>query len=131
MKHLPTVAGALLGLIFVFAGMVFLLGKAPEPELPPGTPVAHFMAAFGPTGYMTFVKVLEVLGGILVAIPRTRNLGLAVLVPILVNIVAFHAFVTGGMGLWEPMLVAVYLLTAYLVWCGRGALAALVARPQG
>lgn len=126
MKHLPSIAGALLGLIFVFAGMVFLLGKAPEPELPPGTPVAHFMAAFGPTGYMTFVKVCEVLGGILVDIPRTRNLGLAVLAPILANIVAFHAFVTGGMGLWEPMLVAVYLLTAYLLWCGRGVLAGLV-----
>ena len=33
------------------------------------------MAAFGPTGYMTFIKVLELLGGILVAIPRTRRLG--------------------------------------------------------
>ena len=89
------------------------------------------MAAFGPTGYMTFVKVCEVLGGILVAIPRTRNLGLAILVPILVNIVAFHVFVTGGMGLWEPMLVAVYVLTGYLLWCGRGALAGLVCRSGG
>jgi putative oxidoreductase len=128
MKHLPTVAGILLGGIYVFAGMMFLLNLAPTPELPPDTPVAHFMAAFGPTGYMAFVKVCEVLGGILVAIPRTRVLGLAVLTPILANIVAFHVFVTGGHGLWEPMLLAVYALTGYLLWSSRAALHGLCAR---
>ena len=45
-------------------------------------------AAFGPTGYLNFVKVLEVVGGLLVAIPRTRRMGLLVLGPILVLYVA-------------------------------------------
>lgn len=60
------------------------------------------MAAFVPTGYLTFVKVLEVVGGVLVAVPRTRNVGLLVLGPILLNIVAFHVFVTRGEGLLNP-----------------------------
>jgi hypothetical protein len=120
MKHLPTIAGVLLGLLFVFSGAVFLFGLAPEqPEPPQGSAVAHFMAAFVPTGYLTFVKVLEVLGGILVALPRTRNLGLLVLGPIIVNILAFHVFVTAGQGLLNPMLVAICLLAAYLLWAGR------------
>ena len=107
LRLLPVLAGALLGLLFVMSGLIVLLGLAPTPELPEGTPIAHFMAAFGPTGYMTFVKVFEVIGGLLVAIPRTRNLGLLVLGPILVNILAFHGFVTAGVGLFSPMLLVI------------------------
>ena len=61
------------------------------------------MSAFGPTGYMTFVKVLEMLGGILVAMPRTRNAGLLILGPIIVNILAFHLFVAGE-GVFNPII---------------------------
>jgi hypothetical protein len=84
-----------------------------------------FFGAFGPTGYMTFVKVLELLGGILVAIPRTRNFGLLVLGPIIVNILAFHAFITKGEGLFNPMLIVIVLLALYLLWVGRKGFAGL------
>jgi uncharacterized membrane protein YphA (DoxX/SURF4 family) len=130
-RHIPTVAGALLGLIFVSTGLMVLLELGPTPPPPPeGSPPALFMAAFAPTGYLTFVKVLEVLGGLLVAVPRTRNLGLLVLGPILVNIVAFHAFITDGVGLLEPLLVLIYVLVACLLWAERRAFAGLVTRPE-
>ncbi len=129
MKYLPIIAGILLGLLFAASGAMVLLGLAPTPEFPADTPIFHFMAAFGPTGYMIFVKVLEVLGGVLVAIPRTRNLGLLILGPIIVNILAFHAFVTAGEGLLSPMLVGICLLAAYLLWVERRAWLALVRRP--
>ena len=132
MKYVPIVAGVLLGLIFVFSGVVVLFNLVPVPPIPEGTPPAHFMAAFGPTGYLTFVKVVEVLGGILVAIPRTRTLGLLVLGPIIVNILAFHAFVTAGQGLLEPMLIGVIVLAIYLLWVERRAFANVVMhRPCG
>ena len=126
MKHLPTIAGALLGLLFVASGLVVLLKLGPIPPPPAGTPAASFMAAFVPTGYLTFVKVLEVLGGILVAIPRARNLGLLVLGPIIVNILAFHAFVMKGEGLSSPPLLILTALAVYLLWCGRKAFAGLL-----
>ncbi len=116
MKHLPTIAGAILGLLFIMAGGMVLLGLAPEPAPPPeGSPVALFMQAFVPTGYLTFVKLLEVIGGVLVAIPKTRNWGLLVLGPIIVNIVAFHVFLAGGAGLTEPMLLAILALALVLL----------------
>jgi uncharacterized membrane protein YphA (DoxX/SURF4 family) len=90
MKYLPTIAGILLGLLFVMSAVVVLFNLVPTPPMPEGTPMAMFMGAFGPTGYMTFIKVLELLGGILVAIPKTRNYGLLILGPILVNILAFQ-----------------------------------------
>ena len=77
---------------------------------------------------MTFVKVLEMLGGLLVLVPRTRNLGLLVLGPIIVNILAFHIFVMKGMGLEDPMLIAIVVFAAFLLWVERRAWLGLVTR---
>lgn len=125
MKHAPTVAGILLGLLFVMSSVVVLFNLVQMPPPPEGTPEALFMGAFLPTGYMTFVKVLELLGGILVAIPRTRNFGLLILGPILVNILAFHLFIKKGVGLFNPMLIVIVLLALYLLWSGRKGFAGL------
>jgi uncharacterized membrane protein YphA (DoxX/SURF4 family) len=126
MKYAPAIAGGLLGLLFIMSGVVVLFGLAPNPTFPEGSPIAHFMAAFGPTGYMTFVKVLELLGGILVAIPRTRNLGLLTLGPIIVNVLAFHTFVTKGEGLFNPVLIGICLIAIYLLWVERAVWTKLV-----
>jgi hypothetical protein len=125
-KNLPTVAGMLLGLLFLMASLAVLLKLAPMPKFPEGSPIALFMGAFGPTGYMTFVKICELAGGILVAIPRTRNLGLLVLGPIIVNILAFHACITNGEGLLDPMLDGIVLLALYLLWNARKKFAGLL-----
>ncbi len=125
-KHLPTIAGLVLGLLFVSSGLVVLLKLAPMPKLPDGSPAALFMGAFVPTGYLTFVKILEVLGGVLVAIPRTRNLGLLVLGPIIVNILAFHIFINQGAGLLDAPIIIIVVLAAYLLWIGRKAFAGLL-----
>ncbi len=126
MKYLPAVVGALLGLLFVASGVVVLFRLVPMPPPPEGTPAGHFMAAFAPTGYLAMVKFCEILGGILVAIPRTRNLGLLVLGPILINILAFHGFVMKGEGLFSPMLLVIVAMALYLLWCGRRQFAGLV-----
>jgi len=125
-KYLPTIAGVLLGLCFVVASVPVLFHLVPIPKMPEGTPIAHFMAAFAPTGYMTFVKVCELVGGILVAIPRTRNLGLLVLGPIIVNIIVFHIFVTSAKDLVNPMLDAIIVFALYLLWAARKQFAGLI-----
>jgi hypothetical protein len=127
-KIAPVVAGVLLGLVFAVASIPVLLNLAPAPALPEGSPAALFKGAFVPTGYLTFVKILELSGAILVAVPRTRNLGLIVLVPIIVNIVAFHIFIQWGEGLFHPLVVAPILLSAYLLWVERKPIWGLVNR---
>ncbi len=130
MKYIPNIVGGLLGLLFVAFGLMVLLKLGPTPPPPPeGTPPALFMAAFAPTGYLTFVKVLEVVGGILVAIPRARNFGLLVLGPIIINILAFHGFVMKGEGLFNPVIVVITTFALYLLWCGRKEFAGLWPRP--
>jgi putative oxidoreductase len=84
------------------------------------------MAAFGAAGLMHFVKVFELLGGIRVAIPRTRNFGLLVLGPIIVNVIAFHIFITGPKDLLNPMLDVMIVYALYLLWVGRKQFAGLL-----
>jgi len=79
------------------------------------------MTAMMPTGYMTFVKVWEVIGGLLIAWPRTRRLGLLVLGPIVLNILAFHWFIGGTAGVNDPMVGAVTALVLFLAWVEREA----------
>jgi hypothetical protein len=125
-KYPPIVAGILLGLLFVMSGAVVLFKLVAMPKMPEGSPAALFMGAFIPTGYMNFVKVFEVLGGVLVAIPRTRNLGLLVLGPIIVNILAYHIFIMGIASLADPMLIVVVVLALFLLWSGRKAFGGLM-----
>lgn len=125
MKYAPLAASILVGLLFVMSAITVLFNLVPMPELPKDTPISHFMAAFGPTGYMKFVKVIELLGGILLIIPKTRNLGLLCLGPIIVNILAFHHFVAGD-GIFQPMLIVISLLALFLLWSERKAWAGLL-----
>src|SRR5215469_4354777 len=102
MKHLPTVAGILLGLCFLLASAFGLFNLMPMPKYPDGSPAAHFMAAFGPTGYTKFVAMFQLAGGLFVLIPRLRNVGLLVLGPVIVNIIAYHTMVEDPMHLVNP-----------------------------
>ena len=127
MKYLANIAGGLLGLAYIAFGLMLLLKLGPTPPPPPeGSPAAMFMGAFAPTGYLTFVKVFEVLGGLLVAIPRTRNFGLLILGPIIINILAFHIFVMKGVGLFSPVIIIIVVLALFLLWCGRKEFAGLL-----
>ncbi len=125
MKYVPLIASILLGGFFIMSASFVLSGKAPTPELPKDTPIAAFMEAFAPTGYMTFVKVLELLGGVLLLVPKTRNIGLLIIGPIIVNILAFHQFVAKD-GIFQPVLLGMALVSLYLLWAERSRWKALV-----
>ena len=125
-KYLPNLAGILLGLCFLAASIPVLFNLISIPKLPEGTPAAHFMAAFVPTGYLKFVKMFEFVGGLLVLIPRLRNLGLLLLGPVIVNIIAFHALVDDPRHLINPMLDLIIVCALFLLWDARRKFAGLL-----
>ena len=57
------------------------------------------------TGYLGFVKILEIVGGVLVIIPKTRNLGLLILGPIIINIIAYYYFIKSSFD-WDIAILA-------------------------
>jgi len=119
-KYPPIIAGIVLGLLFVMSAVMVLFNLVKAPPPPEGSPVAMFFGAFGPTGYLTFVKIFELVGGLFVMIPRLRNFGLLLLGPIIVNIIAFHVLLGGGFkDLLSPMLLITIVLSVYLFWVGR------------
>ena len=119
MKHIPTIAGALLGIAFITFGLNHFLKFLAMPFPPENSAPWHFFVAVGPTGFMTCVKILEIVGGILVAVPKTRNFGLLILGPIVVNILAFNIFIAGSSAVFQPPVIIVSALSAYLLWQGR------------
>ncbi len=47
-------------------------------------------------------------------------------IPLIVNILAFHIFLTQGAGLLDPPLILICLLAAFLLWSGRKKFAGLL-----
>ena len=112
MNKLPTIARLGLGLAFLVFGLNGFLQFLPQPPMS-GAP-ADFLGALFVTGYMfPLIKGTEVLAGALLLSNRFVPLALALLAPILVNIVAFHALLAGG-GLGLPLvLLALEVALAY------------------
>ncbi len=125
-KYLPCIAGVLLGLCFLAASIPVLFNLITPPPIPEGTPVWHFMQAFWPTGYVKFVKIFEFTGAIVVMIPRLRNVGLLLLGPVIVNIIAFHVLLDDPKHLLNPMIIVIVLCALYLLWDGRKKFAGLL-----
>jgi putative oxidoreductase len=119
MKLVSNIAGVLLGLVLNVFALNFFFHFFQMPPPPAGSPAALFLGAMIPTGYFAFVKVLEISGGILVAIPRTRPLGLLIVSPIAVNFLCFHIFLLKGAGIFPALIVAV--LSLFLLWVNRAA----------
>lgn len=127
MKHAPNIAGGLLGLLFLVFGLNFFLQFLPMPPGPPeGSAPALFMGAMFTSGFLAFVKVLEILGGVLVAIPKMRNIGLLLLGPVIVNILAYHIFLLKGVAIVDPVVFLITALPIYLLWVGRRSFVSLL-----
>jgi uncharacterized membrane protein YphA (DoxX/SURF4 family) len=117
MRHLPTIARILLGLIFTVFGLNFFFHFIPNPPAPPAA--GAFAGALFATGYLfQLLKVLEVASGVALLAGRFVPLALAVLAPIIVNIIFFHAFLHPA-GLLLP--VVVLALELFLAFCYRDA----------
>lgn len=119
------ITGGLLGLVFVVFGLNYFFNFLPNPQMEEGSPPAMFIGAMYTTGFLGFVKVLEIIGGALVALPKLRRLGLLIIGPIVVNILAFNIFIAPG-GWTQPPVLIVVALSAFLLWAERKSFADLI-----
>jgi putative oxidoreductase len=113
MKYVLLVSRLLLGLIFFVFGLNNILHFLPMP-LPTGDALAWFGIMAG-HGWMTFIGVIMVISGLLLLVGRFVPLALAMLAPVIVNILLYHALLWPH-GFVPAILVAVLevvLLVAY------------------
>ena len=118
-RFVPIAARVLLGLVFFVFGLDYFLHFFPAPKgpFPPGA--MAFGGALMQTGYMMeLIKGTEVLCGVLLLGNLFVPLALVLIAPVVVNIVAFHAFLEPA-GL--PLAFILVVLLAYLGWAYREA----------
>jgi uncharacterized membrane protein YphA (DoxX/SURF4 family) len=89
MKYVPLAARLLLGLIFFVFGLNNILHFIHMP-LPTGDALTWFGIMMG-HGWITFVGVIMVIGGLLLLVGRFVPLALTILGPVVVNILLYHA----------------------------------------
>jgi len=118
----PSIARIALGLTFFVFGLNGFLHFLPQP--PMSGPPAAFAGALFATGYMfPLIKGTEVAASLLLLSNRYVPLALALLAPVVVNIVAFHAFLAPA-GLAVP--IVVLALELYLARSYRDAFAPML-----
>jgi len=127
MKIVVIVARILLGLVFFVFG---LNGLHPFMANPPATPpAAAFFGALFATHYMFFLIFgTQVLGGALLLLGVAVPFALAILAPVIVNIVFFHIFLSPGL---LPMALVVAAFELFLAWNHRAAFAPLFSSASG
>ena len=114
MKIIQQIPTYLLALVFLVFGSNFFLHFLPMPPNAGGN-AAAFGGLLYTTGYMTFIKVLELSFAILLLIPKTRALALLLIAPICVNILLFEIFMVGQIGLGALLMV----LNAFAIYQHR------------
>ncbi len=125
MNKITLVASVLLGLLFIVFGSNFFLKFMPTPKADPDSLAAQYMGAMFQSGWLKIVKSLQIIGGLLLIIPKTRNFGLLVLGPIVINIGLYNILLKPG-GITAPPVLAIMALAVFLLVAERKKFAQLL-----
>ena len=104
MRTVSVIARYLAGAIFLIMGLNGFLNFIPLP--PPGGVAGQFMGALYVSHYLWVIFAFQVIGGLLLLINRYVPLAVALLAPVLVNILTFHVLMAPA-GLPLALFVAV------------------------
>jgi putative oxidoreductase len=120
MRIVSTIARYLAGVIFLVFGLNGFLNFIPLP--PPGGIAGQFMGVLYASHYLWVIFAFQVVAGVLLLVNRYVPLAVAMLAPVLVNILTFHALMAPS-GL--PLALVVALLWALIFVDVRSAFTAL------
>src|ERR1700721_4089830 len=104
MRTLSAIARYLAGVIFLIFGLNGFLNFIPLP--PPSGVAGQFMGVMYASHYLWVIFAFQVAATVLLLVNRYVPLAVAVLAPVIVNILVFHALMAPS-GLPLPPLVAV------------------------
>ena len=104
MRTASVIARYLAGVIFLVMGLNGFLNFIPFP--PPGGIAAQFMGALYVSHYLWVIFAFQLVAGLLLLVNRYVPLAVAMLAPVLVNILVFHALMAPS-GLPLALFVAV------------------------
>ena len=118
MKIAVLIARTLLGLVFFVFGLNFFFHFIPQGPQPTGAAGAFEAGLFGSGYFFQFLKVIEVIGGLMLLINRFAALFTLVLLPVIINIFLFHAFLL-PIPQALTMAVTLVILEIFLIYAYR------------
>lgn len=122
-KRIIFIISLLFGIMFINAGLNKFLNYMPIPDDLPEKMI-NVMTAFMEINWlMPLVGIVEILGGILFIIPKTRVLGAIVIFPIMIGILLTNIFYAPS-GL--PIAIILLLINAWIIYENRGKYLSLV-----
>jgi putative oxidoreductase len=104
MRTASVIARYLAGAIFLVMGLNGFLNFIPLP--PPGGVAGQFLGALSVSHYLWVIFAFQLIGGLLLLVNRYVPLAVAVLAPVIVNILTFHVLMAPS-GLPLALFVAV------------------------
>lgn len=108
-KKILFVVSLLFGLMFINAGLNKFFNYMPVPKDMPKDAMAMFGALMQIKWLMPLIGIAEIIGGLLIIIPRSRALGAIVIFPVMVGILLTALSLSSG-------LVMVLVLFVILIW---------------
>ena len=121
MRTVSTIARYLAGVIFLVFGLNGFLNFIPMP--PPEGIAGQFIGALYASHYLVVIFAFQIIAAVLLLVNRYVPLAVAVLAPVIVNILGFHLFLAHG-GFAVPAVVLA--LEVYLAWVYRDAFAPML-----
>src|SRR5271167_398830 len=111
MRTASAIARYLAGVIFLVMGLNGFLNFIPLP--PPGGIAGQFMGALYVSHYLWVIFAFQVIAGVLLLVNRYVPLAVAILAPVLVNILTFHALMAPS-GLPLALFVALLWIVIFI-----------------
>ena len=110
MKHVKNIPAYLLALIYVVFGSNYFFHFIPMPPMVGNA--GAFAGLLYSTGFLAFVKVLEISFSLLLLVPKTRALAYLLIAPISVNILLFEVYMAHqpGIGVFLVVLNAIGIM---------------------
>ena len=111
MRIASLIARYLAGVIFLVMGLNGFLNFIPLP--PPGGVAGQFMGALYVSHYLWVIFAFQVIAGVLLLVNRYVPLAVAILAPVLVNIITFHVLMAPA-GLPLALFVAILWVAIFI-----------------
>lgn len=118
-RFIPVIVRILLGLGFTVFGLNAFIPFMPQNKAEMPQAAMDFAGAMLKTGYLfKLVGGTQLLAGVLLLLNLFAPLALILLMPVLVNIIAFHLYLAPAPGAFAPGIVLT-VLALYLAWAYR------------
>lgn len=106
------VISLLFGLMFINAGLNKFLNYMPMPENLPQSMLSLMQAMMQISWLMPLVAIVEIIGGLLFIVPKTRALGAIIILPVMVGILLINT-INDTTGL--PIALVLFAINGWII----------------